>query len=175
MPGHDSVQVSTLENDTAVVRHEKVFGGSTPGAWIVDPNPYYGRVLYTPGLVIDQPLGVTRWELQDSVQASAQFERYANPFTMVPHWNLRGMADMGTFADGGIGSRPFRKSSTRTQWMPSTSAGLRWAIGWRRPTIGTARRSRTARARASVIGGGGGAGASGASRIARRRGGQTFG
>jgi len=122
MPGHDSVSVATLENDTVVVRHEKVYGGSTGIAWIVDPNPYYGRVMYTPGLLIDQPLAVTRWELQDSIQATAQFERYS-PFTFLPHWNLRGMADMGTFTDGGA-------SVCGLSSIPGRCATVAWPFGW---------------------------------------------
>ncbi len=30
-----------------------------------DPNPYYGRVIYTPGLVIDQPVTITRLDYTD--------------------------------------------------------------------------------------------------------------
>ena len=81
-------------DDSAAVRHEKVYG-SLPGERLIDPNPFYGRVVYTPGVVIDQPAAVTRWGLQDSLQATAQFERWLSPFTMVPHWNARGLADMG--------------------------------------------------------------------------------
>jgi hypothetical protein len=27
-----------------------------------DPNPFFGRVVYSPGLGVDQPLSVTRYE-----------------------------------------------------------------------------------------------------------------
>ncbi len=122
MPGHDSVSVATLENDTVVVRHEKVYSDPDGNQWVVDPNPYYGRVMYTPGLIIDQPLAVTRWELQDSIQATAQFERYS-PFTFLPHWNLRGMADMGTFTDGGA-------SVCGLSSIPGRCATVAWPFGW---------------------------------------------
>jgi RHS repeat-associated protein len=120
MPGHDTVQVETLENDSAAVRHEKVYGENQ---WLIDPNPFYGRVYYTPGVIIDQPLAVTRWGLQDSVQALSKFERYLNPFTIVPHWNVRGQADMGTFADG---SAQICGQSTE----PSTCLQVVWPFGW---------------------------------------------
>ncbi len=122
MPGHDSVSVATLENDSAAVRHEKVYG-SLPGEWLIDPNPFYGRVVYTPGFVIDQPAAVTRWGLQDSLQASAQFERWLSPFTMVPHWNARGLADMGTFASG---DAKLCGQST----VPATCLVVLWPFGW---------------------------------------------
>ncbi len=123
MPGDDSVAPATLENDTLAVRHEKVYQGATPGAWIIDPNPFYGRVMYTPGLAIDQPLAVTRWGLQDSIQSLAVFERYVAPFTIVPHWNVRGLADMGTFTSGA--AKLCGASSVAGQCLV-----IVWPFGW---------------------------------------------
>jgi hypothetical protein len=57
------------------------------------------------------------------VQALAKFERYLNPFTIVPHWNVRGQADMGTFADG---SAQLCGQSTE----PSTCLQVAWPFGW---------------------------------------------
>jgi hypothetical protein len=30
-----------------------------------DPNPFYGRVVYGPGLAVDQPLSLTRYEYRN--------------------------------------------------------------------------------------------------------------
>lgn len=87
MPGHDAVQVETLENDSAAVRHERVYEVN-PHEWLIDPNPFYGRVYYTPGVIIDQPLTVTRWGLQDSLQAQA------NPDALRPR-GVRGSTSKG--------------------------------------------------------------------------------
>jgi len=65
-----------------------------------DPNPRYGRVAYTHGPGLDQPLSVVRinyvddpWNKPDSVWGA---------FAIVPHWNWRGQADYGTYHDGGV-------------------------------------------------------------------------
>ena len=94
MPGGDGVPAATLESD-----------GQAPEQPIVtrfgyfDPNPFFGRVAYAHGGALDQPLSITRLEYADR-QPSRPFVRWP-AFTLVPHWNARGTADNGAFADGG--------------------------------------------------------------------------
>jgi RHS repeat-associated protein len=64
-----------------------------------DPNPQFGRVAYTHGPGLDQPLSLTRINFVDTVWNDVRVN-WA-PLTIVPHWNWRGQADYGTMADGG--------------------------------------------------------------------------
>ena len=70
----------------------------------VDPNPFYGRVLYTYGTAVDQPLSVIRMgygDLRDEgVTVGSGSYRTVAPFAIVPLWNSRGQPALGTFADG---------------------------------------------------------------------------
>ena len=60
----------------------------------IDPNAFFGRVAYTPGVALDAPLSVTRWEYADSVSYQVGvphgYQRWTEPFTIVPHWTSRG-------------------------------------------------------------------------------------
>lgn len=58
---------------------------------------FFGIVLYTNGLGIDQPLGLLRMGYTEAGTGSHGFP---SPFLMVPHYNARGMVDAGTFANG---------------------------------------------------------------------------
>jgi RHS repeat-associated protein len=62
-----------------------------------DPNPFYGRVVYGPGLAIDQPLSVTRYGYQDNVSGSSlTWPTYG----LSVFWNDRGTPAYGLFTDG---------------------------------------------------------------------------
>lgn len=94
MPGQEGTPADTLENDTLPVqlRVSDFYEGRQ------DANTFFGRVLYTYGTVIDQPLSMVRVNY-----ASAPFERswaVWEPFSIVPLWNTRGEADGGDFAAG---------------------------------------------------------------------------
>jgi RHS repeat-associated protein len=95
MPGLDAD--STLwENDTAHV-HQRSFIFPI----VIDHNPQYGRVAYTHALGLDAPVAVTRINYVDSVyNKAAGFHDYP-AFTVVPHWDWQGNADVGTMSDGG--------------------------------------------------------------------------
>jgi RHS repeat-associated protein len=79
---------------------------STPiAAWgdypvLFDANRLLGRVAYTNGPTLDQPLSTIRIAYGDTVWNKPR--RWWAPFAVVPHWNWRGQADYGTFADGGV-------------------------------------------------------------------------
>ena len=94
MPG-DSTESSTwLENDTAYVtsRTDSSSYGYT------DRNPYFGRVAYTHGLGIDQPLGIIR--MQYASRPSNKTYQQWGRFSIYPHWNARGEADLGAINNG---------------------------------------------------------------------------
>ncbi|HZG43739.1 MAG TPA: RHS repeat-associated core domain-containing protein, partial [Longimicrobium sp.] len=88
-----SFTASEMENDTARVR-------SNLGNWEgFDPYPMYGRVAYTYGHAIDRPLSIVRMNYADH-PAGAGYHAWVEPFSIIPHWNMRGAAQTGTFANG---------------------------------------------------------------------------
>ncbi len=93
MPGGDTVAAATMDNDTLPPL-------LTPVALPVyfDPNPQFGRVAYTHGAGLDQPLSVTRINLRDWPWNDST--HVWTPLTIAPHWNWRSQADYGTFGDG---------------------------------------------------------------------------
>lgn len=80
------------ENDTGFAPQK----GRYDNGW--DPNPYFGRVLYTSGLGIDQPLGIIRMKL--ATATSGQPYATWDDFALVPLWSSRGQVDRATFEDG---------------------------------------------------------------------------
>lgn len=82
---------STREYDTQTL--PLIPKGGPSGTY--DPNPYYGIVAYTYGLVLDKPLSITRLNLQNYQGASWA------PFSIVPLWTTRGYADTSFFAATG--------------------------------------------------------------------------
>ncbi|MDX2182609.1 MAG: RHS repeat-associated core domain-containing protein [Gemmatimonadaceae bacterium] len=75
-----------------------------------DPNPFFGAVAYGYATTLDQPVMVVRagyrdyWDLRPQYYGPhpTQHALYAPPaFTMYPHWNLQGYANLGTARDGG--------------------------------------------------------------------------
>ncbi len=77
-PGGDSLNASpsVLERESGPVH---------------DPSIIYGRVAYTHGLGIDQPLDLIRMEYSSA---------FPYPLRLSPHANWRGMYDLGSFNDG---------------------------------------------------------------------------
>lgn len=53
-----AVADTAIDNDLYLPRLSRTFHG-------YDPNPYFGRVVYTPGLELDQPLAITRYNYVD--------------------------------------------------------------------------------------------------------------
>ncbi len=81
-----------MENDVAPVKLAR-----TSNEW--DLNPYFGRVTYTYGPGIDQPLGVVRLGYADWPKNKG-WDDWA-PFAFVPLWNSRGQPDNAYFPVGG--------------------------------------------------------------------------
>lgn len=102
--GWDGNYLEAAERDTGYVGLPKGSSISTNDWGEYDINPFYGRVAYTHGLLLDQPLGVVRMgygDMQDTLNAWYQTARKVEPFVIVPLWNHRGQAGLGTYADGG--------------------------------------------------------------------------
>jgi len=101
MPGGDA-DGTWHENDVAQVQLPVVLAAENGRRY--DLNPHFGRVAYTTGLAIDQPLSVVRFGYRSLM------DQYGNekpaldwtPFAIMPRWTSRGLADIGTFDDGGV-------------------------------------------------------------------------
>ncbi|HET7586189.1 MAG TPA: RHS repeat-associated core domain-containing protein [Gemmatimonadaceae bacterium] len=94
MPGDDTL--AYLESDTVTVHLATTS---------FDRNPYFGRVVYTHGLAVDAPLGITRVNYVDDPpdpSGSPKPLMQWAPFTIVPLWNVRRQPDMGYFAGIGV-------------------------------------------------------------------------
>jgi RHS repeat-associated protein len=85
--------------DTAVLREydTQTLAARPADANTYDPNPMYGRVAYTFGLKLDQPLSVVRLGYMNA------WNETWNPFSIVPLWTVRGTADTSYFA-GTVGT-----------------------------------------------------------------------
>ena len=117
MPGGDTTSASTLESDTQAPE-QPVDSTFT----YFDRNPFFGRVAYSHGLAIDQPLAMTRLGYADR-PLNRPFVRW-QAFTLVPHWNARGQADNGTFADGGA------QKCMNDGVNASRCVYVQWPFGW---------------------------------------------
>jgi RHS repeat-associated protein len=100
----DTANVARAEDDSSrIMKQPQCFP-------FADPNPFFGRVLYTPGWAVDQPLSVTRFGYNDwpTVQVGSpcaglgSADSTWSSFTIVPHWDTRGVPTIGTFGDGAI-------------------------------------------------------------------------
>ena len=119
MPGGDTVSSVTLENDTLPLANRG--GVLDENGQYKDVNVFFGRVAYTHGVGIDRPLSVVRFDYADSV-FNRPFMRWA-PFSLVPHWNLRGEADNGSFADGAL-------AKCMSDGVGQRCVQVRWPFGW---------------------------------------------
>jgi RHS repeat-associated protein len=101
MPSWDSLHDSAFwENDTAAVAFNYYADGAQT-AYYFDNLPVFGRVGYTHGAALDQPLSISRFAYRDRWYEQGVNNPYTwAPFTVVPHWNWRGQSDYGLFADG---------------------------------------------------------------------------
>jgi len=101
MPARDGISVDTLENDEHPLKLSHALDDRLLNTYW-DPNPLYGRVAYTYGPTIDQPLSITRINYVDF--ASGKDWRPFKPFTWVPLWNYRGQAANWFVAETGNGT-----------------------------------------------------------------------
>jgi RHS repeat-associated protein len=90
--------VGAVENDSSRITVPPL----QPNGGFADPNPFFGRVLYTPGWAVDQPLSVTRFGYNDVATTGASADTTWSTFTIFPHWDTRGVPTLGTFGDGAV-------------------------------------------------------------------------
>lgn len=119
-------QVNQTERDTGFVAIPPFTLTQDPQYF--DPNPYFGRVLYTHGLALDRPLSITRVEYTDDPQATSGSggqgpSRWA-PLSIVPVWNDRGQADLFYFAD--TNSAPYCRTVSGNQRCVRGSFPFAW-------------------------------------------------
>lgn len=118
-----------VENDTATVTY---FAGQRYDGLYSDPNPLFGRVAYTYAGGVDQPVSLTRLKLVR--RRTVGDTTYFNPVELQPHWNWRGDAEIGTFADGGIKTCTDAMHCIYVQWRgvafaTGLASELLWTIG----------------------------------------------
>jgi hypothetical protein len=64
-----------------------------------DPNPFFGRVVYGPGLAVDQPLTVTRYDYRDQPSSGGSTLTWPR-FSWQIYWNYKGLPAYGTITTG---------------------------------------------------------------------------
>jgi RHS repeat-associated protein len=100
MPGDStSRDIPYWENDTAAVFLAVINAGGGNG----DPSRYFGRVAYAPGLGIDHPISVTRYNYVRAVANDGFVEPQAvlvQRATVMPFWNALGDAPLGAYTNG---------------------------------------------------------------------------
>jgi RHS repeat-associated protein len=150
MPGEDGYPY--LENDTALVpvRPYNSWVPAPPSTGSTapppapdenysrfDPNPRYGRVAYTYGLGVDQPLsvvriGLSRYYAAEYQQSSGQGVTFA-PFAAMPLTDWRGHVDGAVYAGG---AKQHCQTFSGTDRCTSAVMGQAWsAYGHEDPSV----------------------------------------
>jgi RHS repeat-associated protein len=123
-PGAET-QDTVWERDTGYVHLSRVQWGDG------DPNRYYGRVVYTHGLAVDQPISVARFAYAD-YPFNGSYTPW-NPFVVFPLWNLEGRPTLGIFSTGN-GYQQYQTGGTACPDPPGTSSNrclpIYWPLGW---------------------------------------------
>jgi RHS repeat-associated protein len=91
VPGGASESSPTLEGDDQQWRLLRNEANN-------DPNPYFGRVVYTAGLQMDQPIAVTRYRYTDDFYPSSYTD--FPPTTYSLYWSPVGKMALATCVDG---------------------------------------------------------------------------
>jgi RHS repeat-associated protein len=123
MPGGgDSARFSFFENDVAPTHLPE----AVTHLINVDQNQYYGRVFYTPGRGIDEPVAITRvnFEYQHDDYNNLLRDTVMAPITVVPFWSLRGDAPLGVFSSG------TRDLCNPPQTAPGNCVNVYWSFYW---------------------------------------------
>ncbi len=91
---YDSANAAASEDDSsrAVVSYDNTA--------LYDPNPFLGRVVYAPGLVLDQPAAISRLAYRDRPALATLPDTTWPAITIFPHWNSRGVPTQVTYASG---------------------------------------------------------------------------
>ncbi|MGQ0765418.1 MAG: RHS repeat-associated core domain-containing protein [Gemmatimonadota bacterium] len=88
------------------------------GQYGEDTNPYYGRVIYTFGTSIDQPLSVARYAYSD--YPSNGSHTVWPDFVLHPYWDLKGAPSIGAFSNGAA-FKQLVPGGTQCVVVPATS------------------------------------------------------
>lgn len=91
----------SLQEQPASVLEDDLYLPQLPHQNFQDPNPFFGRVVYTHGLEQDQPVGMTRYHYVDFFQNPVTNVRVSFPptsFSLV--WNALGKMSLALCADG---------------------------------------------------------------------------
>ncbi len=121
--------LSFIENDTAAINFPRVVSDIPT----FDQNPTYGRVGYLFAGGLDRPISITRLALVDRPANTSG--TLWQPQTVIPSFNVRGQADIGTAGDGGVRwctsasrcvlfnwrDRAWATSIARHQWQSDSS------------------------------------------------------
>jgi len=119
------IQVPGNQNQSAY--HEVDVGTiNLPYIDNADVNPFYGRVIYTHGLLLDRPIAVARYSLVD-LPAGGSYTTWPD-FVVEPSWDARGTLAFGSY--GGYAYKQLVPGGTQCVAVPATSPQrcLRW--GW---------------------------------------------
>ena len=122
MPG-GAGQSSLWEQDSGYVNLSRVDSQ--------DPNAYYGRVVYTYGLALDQPISIARYGYADFPNGGSHTQWPA--FAILPFWDLQGRPLTGAFGDGAA-VKQLTGGGTQCPNLDTNSAQrcvmLYWPFSW---------------------------------------------
>ena len=129
--GASEVAEIRQQYDTSAAATEELDAGANlvPKSISGDANPFYGRVVYGPGLALDQPLSVTRFEYRDNPDGADALTWPT--FTLVPFWDYRGTPLFGLYSDGAYWKPYGPSSSTACAATPADGTTNRCvAVTW---------------------------------------------
>lgn len=128
----DEIQVLMYDGATATAANEEndnaIDTAKVNGFTIsTDVNPFFGRVLYTNGPTIDQPLSILRMNYVDTMTvAGVSSFAFWSPFTIVPQWDYRGQPINGFFTV----PSPAHKSIVSNCIDTKHCVWISWPLGW---------------------------------------------
>ena len=126
---YDSTNYWERDTGTFPLEYYGQHGTSATG----DPNPMFGQVLYGPGVSVDQPLSVTRFNYGDRPTGPGIPFTAWPTFTLLPQWNVRGAATFGVFSDGAGYKSLDGVSQTSCPFLGATTTNrcvvLQWQAG----------------------------------------------
>lgn len=95
-----------------------------------DPNPYYGRVVYTNGPDLDAPLTVARFDYADNPYNGA-WQAWP-PFVILPFWDPAGRPSIGVYSDGAaVRQLTANGGPCGIENSPNRCVALTWPSTWK--------------------------------------------
>ncbi|HEY0928371.1 MAG TPA: RHS repeat-associated core domain-containing protein [Gemmatimonas sp.] len=93
LPGLSPAADAVVDNDGVQDSLPRVLSATQ------DPNPFFGRVVYTAGLTLDQPLALTRYGYTDYATATTSYVKFP-PVTVSLMWTALGKVGLAACVDG---------------------------------------------------------------------------